>query len=39
MTDPAVRTRIQARREIDFWLMHDPEGDEFCLCRPIEADA
>ena len=22
------------RREVDFWLMHDPEGNEFCLCWP-----
>jgi 4a-hydroxytetrahydrobiopterin dehydratase len=22
------------RREHDFWLMHDPEGNEFCLCWP-----
>lgn len=19
----------------DFWLMHDPEGNEFCLCWPL----
>ncbi|MCU1657640.1 MAG: pterin-4-alpha-carbinolamine dehydratase [Pseudonocardiales bacterium] len=23
------------RREHDFWLMHDPEGNEFCLCWPV----
>jgi 4a-hydroxytetrahydrobiopterin dehydratase len=23
------------RREPDFWLMHDPEGNEFCLCWPL----
>jgi 4a-hydroxytetrahydrobiopterin dehydratase len=22
------------RREADFWLMRDPEGNEFCLCWP-----
>jgi hypothetical protein len=22
------------RREVDFWLMNDPEGNEFCLCWP-----
>ena len=22
------------RRGHDFWLMHDPEGNEFCLCWP-----
>jgi hypothetical protein len=21
-------------REHDFWLMHDPDGNEFCLCWP-----
>jgi 4a-hydroxytetrahydrobiopterin dehydratase len=27
------------RRAYDFWLMHDPEGNEFCLCWPVPAAA
>lgn len=27
------------RREIDFWLMHDPELNEFCLCWPLHGEA
>jgi hypothetical protein len=23
----------------DFWLMQDPEGNEFCLCWPVQASA
>jgi hypothetical protein len=25
---------VAVRREYDFWLMADPEGNEFCLCWP-----
>jgi len=24
-------------RHRDFWLMQDPEGNEFCLCWPLDA--
>jgi hypothetical protein len=23
----------------DFWLMQDPEGNEFCLCWPVLTSA
>ena len=26
---------VAVRSEVDFWLMHDPEGNEFCLCWPL----
>lgn len=25
-------------QQADFWLMHDPAGNEFCLCWSVEAD-
>ena len=27
------------REAHDFWLMHDPEGNEFCLCWPFKDGA
>lgn len=38
--DELVRAGATAvRREIDFWLMNDPEGNEFCLCWPFHGGA
>jgi hypothetical protein len=27
------------KRDFDFWLMNDPEGNEFCLCWPVPQQA
>ena len=27
------------KRFYDFWLMNDPEGNEFCLCWPVAAQS